>query len=450
MSLVVRFTSLWRAAAGCALALALANAQQAQAQLVRQAVGGVSIDATGAAHNVQEADLEALRQERAKAMQPVPGDLQGRAQRKISLRRLEAALADHRTSGKPLSDELRYLAGMQRVEYVFVYPEQNDIVLAGSGEGWKLNAVGEVVGITTGHPVLLLDDLLVALRSIENTRASGITCSIDPTADGIVRLQAMVKRLQPANGDISPVLSAIEESLGPQKITVGGVPVTSHFARVLVAADYRMKRLAMGFDPSPVAALPSFMQMLKNSGKQPKTMLPRWWLAPEYEALLTAEDGLSWELPAGSVAAQTEEEFVSVTGQRQGSGKANPLAKKWADSMTAHYDELAEHEPIFGQLRNCMNLAVVAALISEHHLTDKCGWNMPLLMNPELATESYNAASSVDSQASALQRGTTWIISASGGIQINPWASIEKPRDSAALSTARAKGAAPGATWWWN
>lgn len=447
MSRVVRISSLGSAAAFCALVLA---GVQAQAQLVRQAVGGVSIDATGVVNNVQQADREALRQERAKAMQPVPGDLQARAQRKISLRRLEAAIADHRASGKPLSDELRYLAGMQRVEYVFVYPEQNDIVLVGPGEGWKLDAQGDVVGVTSGRPVLLLDDLLVALRSIEQSRASGITCSIDPTAEGLARLQAMVKRLAPVDGDISPVLATIEQSLGPQTVKVGGVPATSHFARVLVAADYRMKRIAMGFEPSHVAALPSFMQMLKASGKQPKTMLPRWWLAPQYEALLTAEDGLSWELPAGAVTAQTEEEFITPAGQRQGSGKANPLAKKWADSMTAHYDELAERDAIFGQLRNCMNLAVVAALISEHHLTDKCGWNMPLLMNPELATESYNAANSVDSQANALQRGTTWIISASGGIQINPWAALEKPRDSAALTAARAKNASAGTAWWWN
>lgn len=450
MALVVRSTSHWRGLLWCALVLLLAGSHPAHAQLVRQAVGGVSIDATGVVNNLRAAELDALRQQRAKAMHPVPGDLQAQTLRKISLRRLEAAIADHRAGGKPLSDELRYLAGMQRVEYVFVYPDQNDIVLAGPGEGWKLSAQGEVVGVTTGHPVLLLDDLLVALRSIENTRSSGITCSIDPTAEGLARLQALVKRLPPVNGDVSPVLSAIEQSLGSQKITVGGVPATSHFAGVLVAADYRMKRLAMGFDPSPLKALPSFMQMLKSAGKPPKNMLPRWWLAPDYDALTTAEEGLAWEIPAGTVAAQTEEEFISAAGQRQGSGKAHPLAKKWADTLTAHFDELAEHEPIFGQLRNCMNLAVVAALLSEHHLADKCGWNMPLLLNPDLATESYHAATSVDSQASALQKGSTWIISASGGIQFNPWAALDMPRENAALPATRARCAGSGPHWWWN
>ena len=200
------------------------------------------------------------------ALRPVAGDLKARALRKISLRQLEAAIAENRAGGKPVSDEMRYLAGMQRIQYVFVYPEHNDIVLAGPGEGWKMNPQGEIVGLTTNRPVMLLDDLLVALRSIETARQGGISCSIDPTSEGLARLQAFFQTVRPIEGDPQPTMSAIEQSLGPQRITVTGVPETSHFARVLVAADYRMKRLAMAFEETPVAGLPNFLQMLKTSG----------------------------------------------------------------------------------------------------------------------------------------------------------------------------------------
>ena len=64
-------------------------------------------------------------------------------------------------------------------------------------------------------------------------------------------------------GDPGTTAANIEQTLGPQQITFSGVPATSHFARVLVAADYRMKRLAMGFEPSPVRGLPSFLQMMQ-------------------------------------------------------------------------------------------------------------------------------------------------------------------------------------------
>ena len=113
--------------------------------------------------------------------------------------------------------------------------------------------------------------------------------------------------------------------------------------------------------------------------------MPRWWLAADYDSLLTDPAGLSWELQKASVKAMTEDEFISANGQRKATGHANPTAQKWADNMTAHYDELSAKDSIFGQLRNCMDLAVVTALISKENLTEKCGWSMPLLLNPDLS-----------------------------------------------------------------
>jgi len=50
------------------------------------------------------------------------------------------------------------------------YPEQQDIVLAGPGEGWKITEQGAVVGRTNGLPMLTLDDLLVAFRTTQQAR----------------------------------------------------------------------------------------------------------------------------------------------------------------------------------------------------------------------------------------------------------------------------------------
>ena len=46
-----------------------------------------------------------------------------------------------------LTDEMRYLAGLQRVRYVFYYPDSKDIVLAGPAEGWVPDLAGRIVGI---------------------------------------------------------------------------------------------------------------------------------------------------------------------------------------------------------------------------------------------------------------------------------------------------------------
>jgi hypothetical protein len=134
--------------------------------------------------------------------------------------------------------------------------------LAGPGEGWKISTDGEIIGATTNRPVLLLDDLLVALRSTEALRQTGISCSIDPTPEGLARFQELFKNISRSPNDPEPLMAAVEQAMGPQIITIKGVPEACHFARVLVAADYRMKRLAMAFDEPPIAGLPNYLQMM--------------------------------------------------------------------------------------------------------------------------------------------------------------------------------------------
>ena len=44
----------------------------------------------------------------------------------------------------------------------------------------------------TGRPLLLLEDLIVALRAIDGARMGGMRCSIDPTPEGVARLQKVL------------------------------------------------------------------------------------------------------------------------------------------------------------------------------------------------------------------------------------------------------------------
>ncbi len=420
--------------------LRLLSVPAAQAQFFTQQVGGVSIDANGLVSTIQTDRVNDLRRQRADAFRAAPADLQAKGLRKISLRRLEEAIAAHPDDGTPLPDDIRYLGGLQQLQFIFVYPEARDIVIAGPAEGWKLNALGEVVGVTTNRPVLLLDDLLVALRSIDAARASGILCSIDPTNEGLARSAALMKQLTDPGDDIKGVLNQLEQAVGPQTITVKGVPDTSHFAAVLVAADYGMKRIAMGFEPSPVRGLPSYLQMIKSSGKRTAGMLPRWWLEPRYEAILSDADGLAYELRGSSVKCMTEDQALDAGGQRRASGKTDPLAKKWSDLMTAHYDELCAKDAVFGQLRNCVDMAVLAALVMKENLTAKAGWSMPVLLNAQQAPAMrYYAAHQVDSQASAVQARGRWIVSVSGGVLINPWQRVAETKPGAELDTGAAR-----------
>ena len=392
--------------------------------------------------------------ERLKHFAPVPGKLNQPADlRKISLRKLDEAIRECVRKDEPLPDDVKYLAGLQRVEYIFVFPEQNDIVLAGYGEGWQVDRRGNIVGINTGRAVMLLDDLLVALRTAERAARGGITCSIDPTKEGLARLQSATGSLALLGSNPKLVAKRIEQELGPQTVTIGGVPTFSHFARVLLAADFRMKRLGMGFEPSPVRGLPSYLNLLKGHAQAAmQNLLPRWWLTTDYEPLLTDGEGLAWQLRGAGVKAMTEDDFVDAQGNRRQTGKANPQAQRWADAMTAKYDELSVKEPIFGELRNCMDLAVVSALIVKERLAAKAGLNLGVLMDVDsLPTDEYLTPKRIPTQANFIETRSNYIISASGGVAIDSWGALAEQETSDALTPVRREVAeAREQAWWWN
>ena len=434
-----------------ALSVAICPTASAQDDLFRtNAVGGVLIDPAGMLSNATSDDLGQLARLRSEIVAEVPEGLDtASGQRRISLRLLDEAVRQSRESGEPLPPEVAMLGGLQRIRYVLVYPEQRDIVLVGPADAWKVNQRGAVVGATNGRPVMMLDDLLVALRSAHAPVRSVISCSIDPTPEGVQRLTAFGKRLR-AGADPRAVATEMERRLGPQQISVDGVPETSHFARVMVAADYRMKRIGMNLEPAPVPGLPGFMELMRSSGRRGGNMLPRWWLAPESEPLLRDADGLSWELPGVSVKAMTETDFFDAAGVRHETGRADPASQKWADLMTERYDELAMADPVFGQLQNCVDLAVVAALIARENLVDRAQASLPMLLGSDgLQTAEFPAPKQVASQASLARKGR-WMI-ACGGVQINPWAIAEKAETTDALAQVRSKAAFDStARRWWD
>jgi hypothetical protein len=436
----------------CSLALLLAAAGAAEAQFgggFGNRVGGVSIDAAGVVDSPEKAARipmrDALRKLHAAAAPPAlhqPAEL-----RMISLRRLEEAVKSApRTKDGLLPDELLFLAGIQRLQYVFVYPEEHDIVLAGPGEGWKVDEEGNVVGVTSGRPVLRLEDLIVAFRTVENAARGGISCSIDPTPAGRQRLDALLSR-----GGKAPPLGMMKRALGPQQITVTGVPADSRFARILVSSDFHMKRLGMNAEPSRVKGMPSYLEMLRQDSAEVPT--PRWWLECSYEPIGRSDDGLAFELRGKGVRCKAEDDVVDAEGRVAGAGTVSPLAQKWADLMTEHYEELALKEASYGELRNMMDMCVVAALIAKNQLLQKAGCQLPTLFSPanELAAPSYPAPKTVDSICTAV-KGDGVLTVATGGVLINSWQIADRTevRESVQSMQAKAKVAADVTTMWWN
>lgn len=444
--------NLRRSVAFAALVLLVvgSSAQVGRAQFFRGgAVGGVKVDVDGVLTNPEVSELKELRQTWQAGLQEVPEDLQKPADlRFVSLKQLEAEAARAQQEGKPVPDAVRFMAGLTRVKYVLVYPDAHDIVLAGPAEGWRVDALGSVVGAASGRPVLLLEDLMAALRAAEQSNVSGISCSIDPTPGGMQRLQQISGSLS-ANQGARNAANRMEDALGPQKITVTGVPDTSHFARTLVAADFRMKRLGMGFERAPVDGMPSFLDLFTGRTPGLQNMMPRWWLAPHYEPIRRDEKGLAWELRGAGVKCMTEQDMMVAGGGRTHTGQSDAIAEKWANTFTDKFEELAHEDSTFGQLRNVMDLSVVAALLSKEGLTQFVGLETPTLAGG-MPLEEYPAPRSVASKASLVKKGHNWIISVSGGVQIFPWQVADRTEVASDLSSVRpARDAAGGGAWYW-
>ena len=432
-----------------ALAACLAP-KQASAQLFgnNRSVGGVSIDAEGVVSAPTAEDQRVLDKVRENALAEVPTDLEAYTDlRAVSLKQLEATLADCVANNKPIPESVRFLAGLQRVEYVLVYPEKNDIVLAGPAEGWKLDTMGNVIGATTNRPVVLLEDLIVALRTSEASRLEAISCSIDPTAEGIKRVRTVLSRMRTV-GNRRPDSSRIEQAMGHQLVSVTGVPANSHFARTMVAADFRMKQMAMNFMTAPVDNMPSFMHLISTSRRQAQNLTPRWWLAANYEPLARDAEGLAWQLRGQGVQCLTEEDHFNAEGQREKSVKAGQLAQQWATNMTERYSELAEQDSTFGQLRNVMDLSVVAALINMEQLQAQANLELPTML-AGYETQTYHAPRSVPTKASFIKQRGNWVVSASGGVQLTPWQVAENSEEVANVTELHEQLSADSDRWYW-
>jgi hypothetical protein len=241
--------------------------------------------------------------------------------------------------------------------------------------------------------------------------------------------------------------------MGPQQITYTGIPTNSHFARVLAASDYRMKCLAMDLMESPVRGLPSYLEMLKSQGRLPGSAMPRWWMACNYQPLVRSDDRLVWELRGPGVKTLTEDEFVAEDGTVRGTGKQDAIAKQWADLMTAKYAELAQKEPVFAELQNLMDMCVVAALIHKEDLIGLAGGNSAaLLADAKDSAAPWNAPKTVPTLCSFLKIGSNYVITASGGVQIESWEVAARSEVDPQVKAIHGKAAAAGdnTSWWWN
>ncbi len=421
--------------------------------LFRTVVGGVNIDSDGVL-NGKTAPLAAnIREELIKSLNAADNDIQTATRmRTISLRGLETAINQAAARGEPLPPEIQFMAGLQRVEYIVLSPETSDVLISGPAEGWKVNDDGQVVGITSGMPVLHLEDFLVAIRHVEEARqGQGISVSIDPTEEGIKQLRQLYASINNFNPGMK---SQVEETVGPQKISLTGVPKDSRFSQVLVAADYKMKRYSMGLEEAPIADMPSVLELARRKDAGFRKMAPRFWMECNYEPVAKTGDNLVWQIRGQGVRTLTEDSFFNEKGEAvEKVGKVNKFAKQWADTMTERYEALSKADPVFRDLRNLMDVSVVAAIIARENLLQEVGLEIPTITGKDsfVSVPSLNVPKTVPTQCSFVHLSRSWLVTASGGVQVDSWGVAAKTEQVDTIAKARQIAMNKTADrWWWN
>ena len=71
----------------------------------------------------------------------------------------------------------------------------------------------------------------------------------------------------------------------------------------------------------------------------------------------------------------SETEFINDLGDRIHTGTSHGPTKSFARDFTDHFDELADKYPVYRQLKNVFDLALVSSLIRQEDLTGQTRWN---------------------------------------------------------------------------
>jgi hypothetical protein len=380
--------------------------------------------------------------------------------RKISLNRLEAAIAEKLARGEEPTEEMRFLAGLTRIQYVFYYPETKDIVIAGPAEGFMPDAAGRAVGVHTGRAILELQDLVTALRAYPpaGKETHTISVSIDPTAEGLKKMQdwlaSIAGKVRPS--DDQRIVAGLKEKLGLQNVTIDGISPRTHFAQVLVEADYRMKLIGIGIEQPPV-------KMATYVGKANPTdvsrnAMQRWYFVPHYDCVRVAEDKLAMELVGQGVKLVGANELVQADGSRANAAAGNKASDLFCEAFTNLYPQIAARNPVYAQLRNLIDMSVAAAFIQRQDYYGQAGWRAETLLDEDrFSVETYETPKTVETACTAIWKGNRLMTPVGGGVQMQPRQALESNRllkdDEGAVKAVRAKVTVDGLAkgqWWWD
>lgn len=279
------------------------------------------------------------------------------------------------------------LCGIKKVSGYVIDEKNKDIIL-----------IGEVDDTL---PPLYLEDFVIALRNewLIYAPLKGNTyyysppgCSIDPDPKVLNSLQQISSQISSSSNpdEVQKYLNQWRSVCSqPQQVRVMGIPVDSRFAKVMVEADYYMKRLVDGSVTLDIQGLTSLMDMTLSiarrdlqegkSNSVPLSSLNRFWFSPGENSFLE-DEGVVY-IKKSEVRLLTEEEFLTKGEGVVGTGKPNPLADEFVKNFSARYTEIAKIKPIYSELEALFRFVSLAKIMKYRNAASEAGLSLDYLLN---------------------------------------------------------------------
>ncbi|MFO1001508.1 MAG: DUF1598 domain-containing protein [Planctomycetaceae bacterium] len=377
--------------------------------------------------------------------------------RLVSLPRLEQHVKSLMAAGQPIPDDVACLAGLTEVQFLFVFPETQDVVIGGPAGAWKNADNQRSVSVSNGRPTLRFDDLVTLSRTFAPGGSGFFMCSIDPKPEQVKAVRDYAAKTELTSGNVRKVTDKLEEMLGLQNVIVQGIPQDSRVASVIVEADYQMKLIGIG-EREGAEGMKSYFDLVSRAERKGSAMdALRWWMTVGYDSIHVSPDRQSFEFNGKEVQCQSENQLVASDGTRQATGKADNANTEFARLFTEHLPELSAQDVVFADLQNVFDLGLATALVHTMGLNRQVGWQPEVLgaagsYSPapvEVPAELMTAASS------RVYGGREIVIQVAGGVR-GDLRSVVKNPDNFEVSAEVVKKAiesnpvGQSGRWWWD
>jgi Protein of unknown function (DUF1598). len=336
--------------------------------------------------------------------------------RAISLKVLQTRLISQCHNNRTLyPSNILSIANLKWVDGIIIDKERQDIILFGP--------------LNENSPPLNLDDFVVACRVRQGKymdptvryilpgvngsspkMLNGAACTIMPRPSSINEVnKVFTSMMNSGKLDESKLRNCCEV---PQDAIVFNVDTNSHFCKIMVEADYFMKRITDGSAKLSLDGFRSFVDIASDKMTQPGILKNRFWFVSDTTFYTSHSSTAIFNKV--NVRLETEEMFMNSSGL-QSSGQKNPIANEYAVQFSNYFDDISKKELLYSELKSLYLFASLAKIVDSV-------WNSMSCINELCNNYKCNKETIIRHPIGIANvvRSTRFIIPTCGGVDADP------------------------------